>query len=276
MHQISPKGLLLLLLSALPAVGGQPAPRGFIQIEEWTPDTFEQGELRRRRVEAGAGTRWGYRHDYRAFTMPEDNGRSPATNGHVHATGPVFRWQGEQYQGELAPALAVSSNVLRDQRGLDLRDIQPAVQLLRTDPALLEGEWLWGVRADSRTGTYTLLPVIAWRSDPQAVTALTLGFPDSTLIWNPHSAWALRIDLGPDGGSWRVRDREFDRTSRLQARRWRGALGIEWLPSPHLSLQASVEHAVTRRWRYTLEDGTRTEITPPNTTAAVLGIALRF
>lgn len=254
-------------------------PRFSVWVEEQVSEGFAAGgesfDFTRRR--GGVGVRgeavdWGWRHDYRAFGLPGE----AATNGHVHSTGPYAVWDSGSWHLAVHPALAVSSNVLKEQRDLGWDDVTPGFTLLRLHPGPAGGTWQWGLRADSRTGRFRPLPMAAWRSQGEGGVDATLGFPDSTLQWHFHPGWTIGAGAGPDGGAWRVRDRDFERVSTLRQRRWRGALFLAWSATRNLCLGAAWEHAFRRNWTYTRDDGTQRQIDPPDGSVFLFSLRLGF
>ncbi|MCC5843602.1 MAG: hypothetical protein JJU05_05060 [Verrucomicrobia bacterium] len=237
-------------------------------------DSGEAVRLERRRVSV-EGHSWGYVHDYRAFGFPERAEQTVVGNGHVHRTGPVWRRETDTTGVRIAPALAVSSNVLRDQRDLRIGDIEPAFSVWRRSPGPGEGAWRWGLIGDTRTGAYRVLPVLGWESRWDRSVEAALGFPDSSLQWRMSGRLRLRIEAGPDGGVWHVRDRAFTRRSRLEAEGWRLMTALEWMPASLLTLGVFWEtgFARAREWRVGDLDGGRVEVNPPD--AGGGGVSLR-
>jgi len=269
-------GVPVWLVLCLRLYGGEGPGYGLV-LWEYGAETFqdagEAGRLERRRVALEGGT-WGYAHDYRAFGFPERADQILVGNGHVHRTGPVWSREWEAVGVRIAPALAVSSNVLGDQRDLRVGDIEPAFTVWRRSPGPGDGAWLWGVIGDSRTGAYRVLPLVAWTSERDRDFEVMLGFPDSSLRWNMCEGVRLRMEAGPDGGVWHVRDRAFTRRSRLEAEGWRLVTAVEWLPSSMLSLGVFWETGFARQWRVGELDGGGVEVNPPD--AGGGGVSLRI
>ncbi|MCC5847339.1 MAG: hypothetical protein JJU29_04520 [Verrucomicrobia bacterium] len=218
----------------------------------------------------------GYRHQYRVFDLPDRDDVSPATNGHLHATGPVFRFSAGTAEVTLHPLMAVSSNVLRETRDFEFRDLQPHGKAAWQAPALADGQWRWGLQSDSRWGRMLAYPHVSWESAGEGPLQLSLGLPDSALVWTPARAWTVSMDVGPDGGEWRVRDAEFERTSTFRERRWRWAGSVTRTFGPHASLSGGVEYAFERRWEYTLENGETQQISPPNAPMLFAAVQVGF
>ena len=225
---------------------------------------------------ADAERGWGYRHQYRVFDLPDTGDVSPATNGHVHATGPTFRFAAAGAQINLYPLIAVSSNVIRETRDFAFRDLQLHGKAAWETPGGGNGQWTWGLQADSRWGRMMVFPHVSWGSDWEGPVQLSLGFPDSALVWTPAPEWTVSLDLGPDGGEWRVRDAEFERASTFRQRRMRLAASLFRDFGPRVSLGGGVEYAFARRWEYTLKSGERQRVSPPDAPMLFAGIRARF
>ena len=217
---------------------------------------------------------WGYEHDYRAFNFPDTLSPSVIGNGHVHRTGPVLLWESDDLSIRMTPALSVSSNVLREQRDLAARDLDPSFSVWRSFPAPGEGTWHWGIEGSSRTGTYRIFPLLAWESRQGISHGLVLGFPDSRLHWRIFQSLCFQIDAGPDGGLWQVRDREFNQRTRLMAEEPRVMTSLEWRPGSQVRIGLFVESRFARKWKVGTRDGTSHVLDPP--AQHVGGIRLSF
>jgi hypothetical protein len=273
-YDVKMKGFLpvllwILMVSGLRAEDG----RGSVSLQEYGAES--RMERRRGRVEwrGGEGVWFGYDHDYRAFSFADAD---PVGNGHVHRTGPFLVMENEGYRFELNPALAVSSNVLRDQRDIRFADVEPAFSVQRRFPAPGGGRWVTGVRGDSRTGAYRVLPVLAYEIGEGDRFAAIFGFPDSSLRWHAAETVALRVEAGPDGGVWYLRSRDFGERVRLEEERWHVRAGVEWTPISALTLGAFWDAGFARQWRTRGADGERIEVSPPDRGVGVVQVLVRF
>lgn len=206
---------------------------------------------------------WGYEHDYRVFTFPKTLNPPEIGNGHVHRTGPVILWESDDLSIRMAPALSVSSNVLREQRDLAARDLDPSFSVWRSFSARGEGTWHWGIEASSRTGTYRIFPLLAWESRQGISHGIMLGFPDSRLHWRILQSLVFQIEAGPDGGVWQVRDRDFNERARLHAEEPRVMTLLEWRPGALVRFGLFVESRFARKWQVGTQDGMSHELDPP-------------
>ncbi|MDC0661517.1 hypothetical protein [Marinobacter sp. SS21] len=220
------------------------------------------------------GTHWLAHHNYRVFALPEVNGSAAAANGHVHTLALHGQRSLHSWQLELAPVLAVSSNILRNLKTLSLSDWQLQGSAVRAVDLSSWGSGMWGVRVDSRLGDYRPYPTAQWRQAFSNGSQLALGVPDSSALWRWHPQLTMRLSLGPDGGQWRVRDDALRQAGELRQRRWHSSLAVEWQLLASLRLRLGASYYFRERWRYQLSDGAKVRLNRPNHTALWLGIAV--
>ncbi|MDX1756150.1 MAG: hypothetical protein R3175_08840 [Marinobacter sp.] len=218
---------------------------------------------------------WLASHNYRIFQLPEVDGRAPATNGHVHTLAMGWQRGFGPWQLELAPVLAVSSNVLRNLDTLTARDWRIHGAVVRTYEYGDRGMGYLGIRADSRLGDYLPYPTIQWQRAPGEHLQLALGVPDSVAEWHWHTRSLVRLRLGPDGGNWRVRDQELEHAGRLEQRRWHTSLTLEWQVLKQLRVSLGGSYYFQERWRYRLSDGRTVRQDPADHGALWLGLTVR-
>ncbi|OZG72428.1 hypothetical protein BTA51_14960 [Hahella sp. CCB-MM4] len=215
-------------------------------------------------------TRWSLREDYRSFHQPKIDNHEPASNGDAHALS--LRWFAHfsQWQIELAPTIATSSNVLVHPDEMKLEDWQLHGSLLRSDTGPAAGQWQWGVIADSRFGRYLPYPSVQWQKNV-GNTQIGLGLPNSDIAWRFRSDWSVGLEVGPDGGFWHVRDKNFRQSSDLSQKRWNASLYLQWSP-PYLqwspvrlaSFRLGLNHYWRQEWKYQLDDGQSTYLSIPD------------
>lgn len=224
---------------------------------------------------------WGYRHRYRVFDLPKAEGPAedapaPLTNGHLHATGPVFRLHARCARLTLHPLVAVSSNVLRDQRDLEMSDLQLHARIAWGARDALEPGWSGGIVSDTRWGRQRVYPFLSWQSDPEHPVWLRAGFPDSSLHWTPANAWAVQVDVGPSGGVWRTRDADFQQRGTFRQQGGQVTATVTRHLCAHLSVSLGLEHEFARQWEVPLENGETDRLRPPADTRGTLAVSLRF
>jgi len=275
----------ILLLLAIAGIAVADAPRATLTLHETPEHSFtvqsESARLAVRGAEAviqdpARELSFGYRHEYHAFSVPEFDGPRPFGNGHVHATGPqaeVPLFGGDLW---LWPHLRVSSNTFRERRTLEWSDVEPALRWSRAVAAPGGGELRLGIQANSRLGSYGPLPLLAWHSGERDWGSLQVGFPDSELHFILSPQWGLRLELGPDGGEWRVRDATLDGVRTFSSEGWRSGILLDWTPVDFLRLSAGVESRFGQQWTYPLTSGDTRRIDPPSTTAAQVSVRVRL
>lgn len=219
-------------------------------------------------------SRWRFRHDYRALDLPGNQGIAAASNGHVHGLSLSWQARFEDWNLELRPALAVSSNVLKNPDEMRASDWQLHGAIVRRTPGPADGHWHWGVRADSRLGRYLPYPVVQWQSPDYSGVGVGLGAPDSYAYWDMHPAWRLSLSLGPDGGYWQVRDKSLAQVSHLAQRRWQTGLTLHWQAARYLGASVGWSRYWQQRWSYRLEDGRRVHQSVPDGSVVSLTLVL--
>jgi hypothetical protein len=219
----------------------------------------------------GAESRIFARHEYRILDLPTIGDREADSNGHVHRL--ALGWQRESATDRvrLAAALAVSSNALKYPKQLEARDLRPELAIERRigDTVRL------ALYADDRFGRSLLYPGFAFAVEPSPAHELRLGWPDSSWRWNA-GALAATLAVAPDGGRWRVRDRELANASALRVRAWQAGWTLRWQPFPAIAIEAGAGRRFGTTMRYRLQhgDGARVEI--PAATFIRFGVDGRF
>jgi hypothetical protein len=252
---------LLLIASVDPAIARPPLYEGAGQSTQITVSYAENadadfdppvdGETGGQRTDINGlwdlgepgGVALGYSHQYDSLDIDLADGDT-LSNGHHHTIAIPLHWHreldgGDEMSLSLAPALSVSSNVLKD---LDLAD-SDAVQLWGSAMYRLDGDridWLFGVMHDYRFGEGRVYPVAGaeWSSES---TSLRVTYPDIAANWHFAERWSLDASVSPDGNLWRVWDRDKNIDSDFEREAWRAEL--------------AVNYQLTRGWRVGLTAG---------------------
>jgi hypothetical protein len=218
-----------------------------------------------RRLDAGAHA--GFGEEHRALDLPAVDGVSADTNGHVHRLG--FGWSkvSAHRRYELAAGLAVSSNALKHPGDLDWDDVRLAGAVEQGVDA-----WRLALRLDDRFGRSLVYPAFAYVVQPGPAHELRIGLPDASWRWTFAPRWQAELAMGPDGGRWRVRDRELQRESIVRQQLWRVGWRVQWQPFEAMAVEAGLGWAFGSVLRYRLTDGRDVRIEPPG--APFLGVAV--
>ena len=237
---------LLLVASAIPAIARPPLYESagqstqilvsYVENENADFDPPVDGETGGQRTDIKGlwdlgdpgGFALGYSHQYDSLDidLAEDEVLS---NGHHHTIAIPVHWHrrlddGDEISLSLAPALSVSSNVLKD---LDLAD-SDAVQLWGSALYRIGGanvDWLLGVNHDYRFGEGKVYPVVGgeWANE---TTIVRITYPDITANWQFSERWSLDASVSPDGNRWRVWDRDRNIDSDFEREAWRAELAL--------------------------------------------------
>jgi hypothetical protein len=207
-------------------------------------------------------------HQYRILDLPTVNGQEPDTNGHVHRL--TFEWlrQAAPWRVQIGAVLSVSSNALKHLDDLSFSDLQPDVSVERE---IVDTLWL-GLRADDRLGRTLVYPSVLWQIQPTPAHEIHLGFPEASWRWRWSQQLESLLGVAPDGGVWRVRNKELTRHSDVQIRSWLAGLSVRWLPFDGVWIEGRAGRRFATQLRYLLRDGSeaRVDVADGN----VFGVAL--
>lgn len=210
-------------------------------------------------------------HEYRVLDLPLVRNEPADTNGHVHRL--ALGWQQDAaWRLKIAAALAVSSNALKHLNDIGASDIQPDIALERET---LKTLWL-GLRADDRFGRTLVYPTAAWRMSLTPSHAIAIGIPDSSWRWRWSPAFESVVSIAPDGGVWRVRDRDLTRRSAVRLRSWQATASVGWQPADQIRIEARIGRRFAGTLRYQLRDGTDTRVDVPDGNVFGITATLRF
>jgi hypothetical protein len=196
-------------------------------------------------------------------------------NRDLHRLIVALQWRARDgpWYGELAPAIATSSNVFKDLAGRGSRedfDLYGRIGYRRLGES--GRGWRIALVRDAAFGAPRLYPTAAllWR-EPR--WSADLGLPTTRVAWQPTAAISLGAVVLPDGGHWHVTSderggAEFD----YESRTWRAAVTASWAATA--SVRIDLQAGVAFRRRHVLEDDTGTRIARDAGTAPYWGIAI--
>lgn len=230
----------------------------------------QQNFTLQRRLENNAYAGAGY--EYRILELPAVGGVPADTNGHVHRIAAGWRRDTPERRYELAAAVAVSSNALKNPGDLDAEDLRFAGAI---EQRLGESWWV-ALRADDRSGYFRVYPGFEWFLQPTPAHELRIGFPESSWRWRLAPRVRSEVAVAPDGASWRVRDPARERHSTVRQSVWRAAWSLQWQPFDAFSAEARVGWNFDTKLRYQLRDGTEAWVDPPDTSFIGVAVSARF
>ena len=235
-----------------------------------------------------------YQHDYRVFKLPPVNDIEPASNGHVHQTGPVLSGRQEGWYWQLAPRIATSSNGLKHIQDTSGKDLQlHGLALFRTAWGAI------GLQADSRLGRYQPYPVLQYRHSAGPLT-VQLGWPQNLIRWQHcpqgNALWYrqpqpggrclasgsalarsyVEIGLEPTGGQWQVKSKDREQSTTFRQKRWEASVVAGWSIKPGIELRLGGYYGFREAWRYRLESGEGASLSVRDTVSLVGESVVRF
>jgi hypothetical protein len=212
------------------------------------------------------------RHEYRILDLPAVGGSDADSNGHVHRL--ALGWQRESATDRvrLAAALAVSSNALKYPKQLEARDLRPELAMERRIGDTLR----LALYADDRFGRSLLYPGFAFALEPSAAHELRLGWPHSSWRWQWTNVLVSTLDVAPDGGRWRVRDRTLANVSEVRIRAWQAGWTLRWQPFAAIAIEAGAGRRFGTTMRYRLQNGDGARVEIPAATFIRFGVDGRF
>jgi hypothetical protein len=220
-----------------------------------------------------AGSRAGWKHEYRILDLPAVNGVAAQTNGHLHRTGPTWRKMSSGRSIRVEPQLAVSSNALRHPKDLEAQDL---TLLAAIEQRVAATPWWLALYVDDRFGSTRLYPGFSAQVRSASGHQLRLGFPDSSWQWQWSRQWQSEVSVAPDGAKWRVRDADLMHESDVQLRAWQLVWIARWQPADELALDFRVGRRFNMDLRYLLQDGSNAYVEIPDTNFFGLSVSARF
>ena len=211
-------------------------------------------------------------HEFRSLDLPAVGGVPADTNGYVHRLGVGWRRDTQERRFELAAALAVSSNALKNLGDLSAEDLRFAGAIEQR----LGESWKVALRADDRFGHSRLYPGFEWYLQPTPAHEVRVGFPESSWRWQWVPRLQSEVAVAPDGGSWRVRDPTLERHSVVRQSVWRAAWSLRWQPFDAFAVEARVGWCFDSTLQYQLRDGTQARVEPPSTSFFGIAVSARI
>jgi hypothetical protein len=222
---------------------------------------------------SGAFT-WGIAHRYEIVGF---SGIEPQTNGHLHTTWLPLHWRfaaPRTWRISVAPALSASSNVYGEPREWDGKTFTLLAAAVATTRLSRRSSVRYGLCGDHRFGDYTLYPAAAFLWHPDARWRLELGFPVTSVRFEPSQRLRSTLAVAPDGNAWQVADRELAASSRLVYEAIALEWTTEWRVLPTLALSVSLGRQLDNRYELTLADGARVAL--DGAPAGRLGFGIRW
>jgi len=228
--------------------------------------------------ETASGTWYsGLGHQYTIFDFQD---LDVQTNGHQHTLYlPLFytlKSHAANLQLSFAPALSVSSNILKQPDQYDANALQGLGSLVYRTDTSDPLNWLAGFCADHRFGNFRVYPIfgLEWGLSPawQAV----LAFPDSQVTHRLSERIQWQLQVGPDGNQWHIKDKELQQSSAFTLAAWLAEWQIDWRVAPGFSLSASLGKVFNADYRFTLANGEDVVADADNSTRYRIAARLEF
>ena len=202
------------------------------------------------------------------------------TNGYLHTFFfPVHmaRHHGDKsFRVSVAPALSGSSNVVKDP-GEYTRD---AFQLLAAAvwkrPLSNTLMLSYGVCGDHRLGGYRAYPVVGLDWRPRSDWRVELGFPASQLTYAATRTLDFSLRLSPNGGEWYVKSKDLEQSSNFVYEAYVLESALGWRLHQDFRLTASVAREFDGRYKMTLFDGSRVQLSSESSSRVGIALAWQF
>ena len=183
---------------------------------------------------------------------------SSMTNGHLHRWGLSFSGV-EQYNDAdifyaVTPAIAVSSNALKNPGLINGESLQLTTALTYNKKLNRRLAWVAGVRSDYRFGGYSLYPVggVCWQ--PSEDWSLQLVWPDFKVRKALSRSLQLSLFAHPDGNRWHVFSEDMQRDSMLNYHSVVMGISLQWLIAPKVEWTLAVERLDKTDFSLVLDD----------------------
>ncbi len=204
----------------------------------------------------------------------------PQSNGHVHTVFfPLHRISKSGNNGvrfSLAPALAASSNVVKDPGEYSADAFQLLGALVWTRSLSDRTMLRYGVCGDHRFGRYELYPSINIDWQPHADWTIELGYPTTRVTYRASKAFDSSLLITPDGNEWHVRDKGLEKQSQLVYEAWLVEWAFRWKANKHIAISASVGRQFDNRYELTLLDDRPIRLSSDSVTRFGAALAWRF
>jgi len=249
-------------------------------------DTGAEVELSRRELNTGMIASSEQNHsmaidfNFQYTIVSVDDSITPMTNGHLHSWNFPVSWhrKGSAYTLNyyLAPAISVSSNVLKNPDLLDNDAIQLWTGVVYKKDLNPKSAWLLGLRSDHRFGPYRVYPVagICWL--PDANWQLQLALPDFSIRRFFSNGINLKLFAEPEGNKWHVFSEDTTRNSDFFYNAIVTGLAIEWRINPTLWLEFSAVKHSRRDFSFKLDDGTQLDTSADSSTGVAVSAGVLF
>ncbi len=244
-----------------------------MNVAQWQSSELEQRTASTFAIETRSlQTRWGieqgddyarsFGFDWR-YSIVDVAGQDSMTNGYQHHWRLPFEGR-EQHAGytlhyEIAPALALSSNALKNPQLWGGDSLQLATGAVFQHAFSGSGDWLLGLRADHRFGDYRAYPVVGLCLRPGSDWIMQLALPDLAIRRGMGQGAWFGFFVRPAGETWHVFSRDEQRHSDFIYRALAFGITGNWMVSANLRLVVELEQHSRRELEFSLNDLTRVE-----------------
>lgn len=222
----------------------------------------------------------GVGHEYLSLQFDELPPPEPQSNGHLHTLYLPVHWVNPEQQRQtrlsVAPAIGISSNILKNPDKLHEDSLQLWLALEYKQRVTSTLQWLLGLCADHRFGHYQGYPVAGLEWQPGERWSLRLAYPDTSLSYRATPRLSLTLAAGPDGNQWQILDSDLDNRSRVVREAWLIEGQISWQLSRSVTLSISVGKAIEPQLQLSLERGAEVELDLDDSSYTALGLRWHF
>jgi len=222
------------------------------------PERFEKGNAQAAKTQTEPHWLAGLGHEYTTVEFDPQLSPEPQSNGDLHTLYvPVHWWKQREQQTNrvsVAPAISVSSNALKNPDEMSSDSMQLWLALEHRRQASTSFQWLLGLCADHRFGSYKGYPIAGLLWQPSERWSVRLAFPDSNVSYKITQAWFLSVSASPDGNEWHVLDSELQRRSKYIREAWHLEGRLSWQFHPAWTLSVAVGRAFEQELQFSLED----------------------
>ena len=225
----------------------------------------------------GEGWALGAGHHYDVLGIEQ---LEPQSNDHMHTVfvplHKISKSRDKGFRFSVAPALAASSNVVKDPGEYSTDALQLLAALIWTRSLSNHTTLRYGVCGDHRFGGYEVYPSINIDWQPHADWTIELGYPTTRVTYSASKALDSSLLITPDGNEWHVRDKVMEKRSQLVYDAWLVEWAFRWKASPHIAISASVGRQFDNRYELTLMDDRRVRVSSDSVTRFSAALAWRF
>ena len=220
---------------------------------------------------------FGLGHQYTIFDFQNLDAQ---TNGHQHTLYlPFFlhsKSNANYFNFSLAPALSVSSNILKQPNQYNANALQGLGSVVYQKKMSDAIDWLAGICADHRFGNFRVYPLLGFKWNINHLWKTVIAYPDSELSHRLSDTIYWRLHIGPDGNQWHIKDKALQQSSEFSHEAYLAQWQLDWSVTPGFLITASLGLVFNAEYRFTLANGEEVATEQDDSTRTTVRVRWEF